>query len=475
MQRPAAIALLLILPLGLFTGGSFVSDDWFVLQRDAHITPADWPTVFSSLFSGWYRPLFDLVIHVLWRLFGLTAWPYQWLCLVGLAGCAILVGRLCTQLLGTSTAAWQGTFVFSSLAVHAETTFWLAAFNEVLAGFFILAAACIFLDYLTKLSRLRIALIAVASLAAIMSKETGLAVLPVLAACSLPHLVKHRSRGLGAVFAGLAAPLAILSVYVPWRLAAGLPGYAGATHDAGGLLKNLVYYFLMLFVGFPASMHTFGHDSSPWLRLVTIAAVTTCFLVLAVLALLAIRAAKISLADLEATHRALTALLVGVLWSIAGLAATLPIVAERTAFIASAGAAVAVVALWRLAAGPGTAQLTPRLPHAHALLAVFCLAQFVSLGARGLSWHIARHVSATTMARLETSMHGVAPGALVCVVGLPDQYENAYLFQNAFPAAAEVLGWPQRVIGVTKAAFENGSTPECASAARMIGADELSR
>jgi hypothetical protein len=186
--------------------------------------------------------------------------------------------------------------------------------------------------------------------------------------------------------------------------------------------------------------------------------------------------------DPNRTWRALT---FAALFAAVTLGPVLPIVSERTAFLASVAVAWA---LGIVAVGARDAALrgaprrrgqiagqrrgdednrrparTGALPVVVlGAVAVLASAHLLALAHRAAQWQAARDVSRTVMTQLETEVPALSPRSEVWVVDLPDHIGFAWAFRNAFhpdrAAASEVLGLGRRVRAVldTDAARPSG-------------------
>lgn len=198
LERPAVhIAALVLISFGVYApslANGFVSDD--ILQVVANPLIADWrriPEMFTRsvwAFRGatqdnYYRPMHFLVYSAVYHLFGLTPWAYHLLMLLVHAATTLLVYLLARRLL----SGWQGAVMAGALfavhPIHSEAVLWIASVPDAVMTLLVLAALYAF-TILDGCPNMRAtAAIAVLYFGALLTKETGAMLVPLLLGCEL--------------------------------------------------------------------------------------------------------------------------------------------------------------------------------------------------------------------------------------------------------------------------------------------------
>ena len=127
-----------------------------------------------------FRPLYPAWNTLLFRLFGLNAWPYY---AAGIAlhiasafACALLVGRLTASAVGAFTAG----LVFALFYSPHQVVLWIAANCGLLSVAFVLLAGLLWHEHVTTNARPAQVLALLASAAAMASKEDAVVLAPLL-------------------------------------------------------------------------------------------------------------------------------------------------------------------------------------------------------------------------------------------------------------------------------------------------------
>jgi len=142
--------------------------------------------------------------------------------------------------------------------------------------------------------------------------------------------------------------------------------------------------------------------------------------------------------------------------------------AERTAFLSSAFVSLSLSCLFvqawdRLA--------KRRLGFRSLVLAALVLwtsAQAITLVRRNYWWGQAGALSKAVMEQLGKQIDGLSSDTQVWLLGLPDHLENAYVFRNAFPTAARVLGYEPQVRAVLDVELDGLSVQERVERERQL-------
>lgn len=473
---PGVLAAALFLP---WIGGSFVADDWPVLLRARAAGLSDVPHLFASFDSGWYRPISDIYFAVTWRVVGLHASVHHMIGIALFALTAVLVGALARRVTDDPRAGLVAGVVFAGLAPHAEPVLWIASANELLAGLGAIISLLACVRYSEAGSPRWLAVTWCTYIFAVLSKETALGLPLALAVCAAAGTRPHTGARAGdmtraAFRRGLTAagpPALVSAVLVAARLASDLP--YDVPLSAGALIKNVAYYFAMLGAAVPARLSDLSASGPAGASALPVAAVGLS--VAALLTIVALRlAASASTSDATAPSReaggSMRLLAVAGAVVAGGLAPVAPIVTERTAYVASIGAALGVAAVIVYA---GSAAISSRQRRALACaVAVFVIANAAVLEHRASYWLAAARANERISAQVEAAAGSVPLPSEVWLLGLPDTMRYAYAFRNAYPAAAELVdaGAPvQAVMDVDLTATEGARLAEQALEAERRG------
>ncbi len=300
VQRPAVhIAALVLLALGVYASSlanGFVSDD--LLQVVGNPLIADWhriPEMFTRsvwAFRGatqdnYYRPMHFLVYSAVYHLFGLAPWAYHLLMLLIHAGTTALVYLFARRRL----SGWQGAVLAGALfavhPIHSEAVLWIASVPDAVMTLLVLAALYAFVISRGRPNMRATAPIAAFYLGALLTKETGAMLLPILIGCEL-LLLRRSLRELltnARFYATLAAVSGIYLLMRHHALGAFLPGqghylqmgrkelFFTACSVAGKYLYKLV---LPLGLNYWHDIETLSGPSLAWL-----AAFTACLTIIA--------------------------------------------------------------------------------------------------------------------------------------------------------------------------------------------------
>lgn len=416
----------------------FVSDDWPVLLRNMHVSWQEVPHWFAGMRFGWYRPLFDVFVSLCWRWFGLSPAAYR---VTSIVLCSIVsanVGAVARLLTQDRLAGLAATVLCATSASHAEPVLWYAASNELLAGSLVSTGMVSYILFRRGRGRPWFVACLLCCFGALASKETSLAFPPILLVYDVLYPSRQERRSvrfllpsltlvvLGIVFALLRVPQdSAYSVHV----------------TAPRLLLNLAYY---AFVGVFALPSNYAVQASlPLWRtspVLPVAALTVSCGALATAAWIGIRARA---QEPLCSHK--RALLFCTAWAVGAIVPVIPIVAERTVYLSSLGIAmglgIAFVGAYR------TLKADQR--RARAIVAVAMVAYAaVSLSVlryRSAVWGRAAEASEAILMDLRGRLPNLPPDCRVVALNIPDNIEYAYVFRNAFPAAAEVLEYDRAV------------------------------
>ncbi len=260
----ALIALAALAVYGGTVGFAFVFDDHIQIERNPWLRSPDgiW-RFFTQPFwgfypdrgsgpSNYYRPFFGVSYSLVARLFGLQPAAFHAASVLLHLAVSLLVALLARRFIqnpdqGAATLA--AGLLFAVHPAHAEAVAWVGGQADILAAFFVLLATW---SYLTLIenpkSKIQNAFGPLAYLLACLSKETGAALLLVLAAVEISGWRKEGSlrmalrRGLSR----LALYAVALAVYMALRVHA-LGGFAPRHYGVTASLGDSAVYAGALF------------------------------------------------------------------------------------------------------------------------------------------------------------------------------------------------------------------------------------
>jgi tetratricopeptide (TPR) repeat protein len=209
--------------------GFCVSDDPQLIVNNPALQWKDAPSYFVS--DTWnsaevhehkyYRPLVLIWLLINFKLFGLQ--PALWhLTLIALHGVVVaMVYLLALRLMGDELIAAATGLLFAVYPLHVESVAWISAVPEPLNAVFFLGAFLLYLRWRGTHARVTMLLCALLTLAALLAKETALA-LPLLIALYewlFPSVAVENSRARMAAVACAAGPAFCAAViYAGMRL-----------------------------------------------------------------------------------------------------------------------------------------------------------------------------------------------------------------------------------------------------------------
>jgi hypothetical protein len=439
-------AAMLYLPL---VGGYFIADDWMVLARNLDVPWRQVPSWFLAVRHDWYRPLFELLVAASWRQFGLHSIAYHLLCLVLFALAVMLVGLLGECLSGDRRIGLLATVLFALQGFHAEPVLWFAASSDLLVALFVLGSLAAYIRFRQTGRRRWLMVAVVAFLLALASKETAV-VLPLAWLAYEALFGRCAEDGRGRRWWPSVVALAVAVLFFAWRLVAGGNPYP-VRPTAGLLIRNLGHYFTLQVLAMPIDFD-YTAPVSLWQAPRLLAVVTTlaALLALAIVGWLWLRWRlwrPDAAFDLGYGRRWRT-FAFAVAFALLALGPVLPIVAERTAFLSSAGVAWGLACLF-VAAADGAVGRAPGTTDAVIVaLALYVAAQATVLVYRASMWGQAGEISRTVFDQLDRELPALPPQTPVTLWALPDNVAYAYVFRNTFPYAGQVLGWRQPATAV---------------------------
>ncbi len=235
-------ALLTALALGIYAnalGNGFVSDDNFQLLANPLVT--DWhqiPQIFQHhiwAFAGqettnYYRPIQMVLYMALYYVFGFDAFTFHLVMLLLHAANTMLVYRLAKRIIPLE-ASLVAAVLFAVHPIHNEAVVWIAVLPDMLLTFETLIAVGLFSRWDGSPRGWRIAAICGLFFLALLTKEPGAMLLPLL----LGYEFLYLGRSLGAILKNwmlYAAMLAVFAVYCMLRI-----------HALGGMAPAQGFYY----------------------------------------------------------------------------------------------------------------------------------------------------------------------------------------------------------------------------------------
>jgi len=432
---PLALAFLVFLP---WSNSYFVADDWPKLKWLSSTPLSVEVKAFVTVHSGsWYRPLYELLLTLCWKGFGLNPTGYHLMSLLLFAAVSVLLGLLAESVTGDRRAGVLTAALFVVLSCHAESVLWISSISEPLAGVFFVSGVLAYVFFRQRRSHAFLAMAGAAYLLALTSKETA-AFLPFALLAYDLLFFKEEDKRLGWRWVGPLVPFFLVgALFLGIRFLAGSP-YDKEFHfpSAYRLIRYPAQYAFMEVIGAPASFHFTPRRP---LFLASTMALTMCALALC---------AWFAFPSMVRKRRLIRSLGFGLAVAASGLVPVLLMVSERTTFISSLGMAL-VISTFFLAAIEG-ASLTARFSRRAVVtgIAVYMATNLVVLQDRARMWSAAGSITKGVLSQLSDKTRDLPEGAGVLILGLPDSYQGALVFRNAIPSATQLLGFPRPVHAV---------------------------
>ena len=366
----AAVAAVAVVPIAPLLRAGFMYDDTTLIRDNAWMhrwhgvldvwTHPYWPTVGPDRL-GLYRPLHVALLTTVWNLGGGTALAFH-LYTLALAGCAAVAVWWMLRRATSAGAAFAGALIFASHPLHVEAVASAANSAELLVALATIALVAL-LWRRDAMSRGRWTLVALAAVAALLSKESGLLSLPVALvtvwgwraaenreATSAPQqwrdVVRRDARGLLLAAAGLAAALVARRLVLGAAVTRTSIAAQGMPEPAGARIEMMLALWprLASMLVWPSSLAPYyGPTLVPAHRLAVALLAAACLASAGALAVLAARRGDrrplVALAWLVLSYLPASNLLV----------ATGQIMSDRTLYGASIGTALAAAWLVEVA------------------------------------------------------------------------------------------------------------------------------
>lgn len=429
----ACLAFGLLLPA--FSIG-FLSDDfsWLNLVANTRALAGKDFLLLPSPY-GYFRPLPMILFRIVGLQFPGAVWPFRSIILF----CHLII-CLAVFILGRksgfpSDVCLLAAVIFAVFPCHAESVFWIASLNELLASLFVLSAL---LCLLGKPSWPSAAAATLLFTLALFSRESALCYLPLVLLLSLlkPHLRPTRLIPIlllpGLLF--LSARLWWL-----WHLPAAAPVSSPGHLDLSplGLAYRLLHYLTATLLPVKPFFDLMGFEHYEALRLLVMSSARAKYFLLSGMSLLAL----VGLGLLFLRLRIGPHFWLGPLFTLSTLAVYLPFsqTSEHFLYLPSIGMAYALACLLSAAA--------QRWRSAGLILILTILTIYLAgYGNRLYRWQQASRAVAGNLVHLESMLADVPPGGRVLVEGLNNRYFGIpFLGEHCLQDAWD-LQFPQRRI-----------------------------
>lgn len=440
----------------------FVSDDFLNFERNGFRTVADALGFFSTADIDFYRPIPRLHFGVLQGLVGDRALGWNVLGVLLHAGASVAAYHLAASLLGRKRpAALLTGLVFAVHFVHVEAVVWASGVTSVYVTLFVLATIVAF-RRARETGSIALRTLSVACLAAaLLSKETAVAFVPLLLLTTAwrPPVAPGGTRTPRWPTPGEALPYAILlAAWAFLWLQIDRGGEASPYRIALGanVLKNAAFFLLAGFV--PVR---YWRVQDLWAEHAGsgLAAFTGGLLAEPALS---VPLALGALALLLALGRGSAEVRAGLAWVLLAAAPflLLPGSGERFAYLPSFGACLVLGV-----AGEALLRRQRRLPGGRWTARVVVVAGLAVLVGGSLDrqhdWKVASGWTEQIVRRW-AYLRALDPEEPIEFLGVPDEYRSAWVFRNGFDSMVRLF-WEGRPY-----AREGELPPGNAAAERMV-------
>lgn len=263
---------LVLLVWGRHLSAGFVYDDLSLIQANPRVTgTASWSAALTGSFwgfaeanaegaVGYWRPLTVLVLRLTYAI-SASALAFHLVSLGLHLIAVVLARRLAGAWLRSASWAWLAAAVFAVHPLQVEPVAWAAALSDVLVGLFSLAALLGLTRYLESRSPRALVSCCVCFLAALLSKEQALFLVPVFVlvarlplATDTHDQAEPAGRGVGLVCAGLFAMLAVYVLARGFVFGDWLAGFDRANSELGLSGARAIVFRLEAFGTFVAML-----------------------------------------------------------------------------------------------------------------------------------------------------------------------------------------------------------------------------
>ena len=176
----------------------FASDDERqVLNNEFIKTLANLPKAFTSsvwAFMGgdivftadsYFRPLFTSLFTINYAIFGAQPWGWHLVNVIIHAGVTALVFFVVQEVTDRKRTGLIAASLFAVHPIHAESVAWVSGVTDPLMSVFVLSSFYFYLRYRKRSARHYLAVAVLLYFFGLLSKETALALVPVIAYCEL--------------------------------------------------------------------------------------------------------------------------------------------------------------------------------------------------------------------------------------------------------------------------------------------------
>ncbi len=415
---------------------SLLADDWSVITRNMDLSLQDMFTRFHSASAGWYRPMFDILINLCFRLFGFNAAGYHLFAFSLYIFTTYLVGDIAETITGKRFIGLISTLLFGIHSVHSEPVLWISSMNELLAGFFVLLSLKNYIAFRTSdKSVLHYWLTGLFYILSLASKETSFFLPIMFVGYDFFLRLGSHSRENRLDWRILqSAPFVLIQVfYLYFRLQVSSP-YSTQV-PLSRILINGVYYFAVQILMLPEN---YGYLSSLslWQQspLLPLLSVSISVVVIGLFFWLYGRLPRERVPSDYIQASKFTCC-----WSLIALSPVILTATGRTAFMSSMGVAWTMgVFLFIIWDKIETNNLLCGKVFVTGVMVFICINLAVS-SYRVHWWRRASQVTRSVIQQLNKELQTVSRGERICLLGLPDHLNHAYTFRNAFPYIGEVL------------------------------------
>lgn len=228
-----ALSMVVLLALAIYgnsLANGFIGDDKDQLLSNSLVNEHHATAVFGSgvwafrgMRSNYYRPLQFLVYIGLHAVASYRAWPFHLFMMLLHAANAVLVYFLALLILARPRAALAASVLFAIHPIHTEVVDWIAALPDLMVTTFVVAGAFLFARQDGVTRGWRIAVHCALYLAALLTKETGIMLLPLYVAFERVVIGRplRELRRNAALYGSMAAML-ILYLAARWSALGGL-------------------------------------------------------------------------------------------------------------------------------------------------------------------------------------------------------------------------------------------------------------
>ena len=191
------VALSILVSINSLWNDFACDDDRQVLNNELIKSLANLPRQFTS--SGWafitgdisftadsyFRPLFTSLLTINYAIFGIEPWGWHLVNVIVHAGVTALVFLVIREVTERKRTGLIAASLFAVHPIHAESVAWVSGVTDPLMSLFVLSAFYFYLRYRKRSGWLYLALALLLYFFGLLTKETAIALLPVIVCCEL--------------------------------------------------------------------------------------------------------------------------------------------------------------------------------------------------------------------------------------------------------------------------------------------------